>query len=80
MERHLDAELTRLKEQLLTMAGLAEQSVGKSVKALVDRDSKMAQAVMQATSCHPSSVKYRISEALQELHDALDSLRVRRVG
>ena len=46
MERHLDAELTRLKEQLLTMAGLAEQAVGKSVKALVDRDPALAEAVM----------------------------------
>jgi hypothetical protein len=40
----------------------------------------MVEAVMQATSCHPSSVKYRINEALEELDDALDSLRVRRVG
>ena len=40
----------------------------------------MAEAVMQVTPCHPSNVKYRMIEALEGLDDALDSLRVRRVG
>ena len=47
MERHFDEELKRLKERLFTMAGLAEQAVGKSVKALVDRDPKLASAVIE---------------------------------
>lgn len=47
MQRHFDEELKLLKERLLTMAGMAEQSVGKSVKALVDRDPKLAQTVIQ---------------------------------
>lgn len=46
MERRFDEELMQLKNRLLTMAGLAEQAVGKSVKALVDRDPAMAQAVI----------------------------------
>ncbi len=45
MQRHFDEELKQLKGRLLDMAGLAEQSVGKAIKALVDRDSKMAQAL-----------------------------------
>ncbi len=47
MERHFDQELGKLKERLLTMAGMAEQSVGKAVKALVDRDPKLARAVIE---------------------------------
>lgn len=46
IERHFDEELNRLKERLYTMAGLAEQAVGKSVNALVDRDAALAQAVI----------------------------------
>ena len=42
MERRFDEELKQLKDRLLAMAGLAEQAVGKSVKALVDRDPKLA--------------------------------------
>jgi len=46
-ERRFDEELKALKERLFTMAGLAEQAVGKSVKALVDRDLKLAKDVIQ---------------------------------
>jgi len=47
MQRHFDEELKQLKERLLTMAGMAEQAVGKSVKALVERDPKLAEAVIE---------------------------------
>ncbi len=47
MQRHFDEELKQLKERLLIMAGMAERSVGKSIKALVDRDPKMAEAVLR---------------------------------
>ena len=47
MQRHFDEEIKTLKDRLLTMAGISEQSVGKAVKALVDRDPKMAQAVVE---------------------------------
>ena len=46
VERRFDEELKQLKERLLTMAGLAEQAVGKAVKALVDRSAAMAQVVI----------------------------------
>ena len=42
MQRHFDEELQQLKQQLLSMAGLSEQAVGKSIKALVDRDPRLA--------------------------------------
>ncbi len=47
MQRHFDEELKVLKERLLMMAGMAEKAVGKSVKALVERDPKMAAAVIE---------------------------------
>lgn len=47
MQRHFDEELSKLKEQMLTMAGMAEQSVGKVIRALVDRDSALAEKVIQ---------------------------------
>ncbi len=47
MERRFDEELRSLKERLLSMAGIAEQSVGKAVKALVDRQAEIARAVIK---------------------------------
>jgi phosphate transport system protein len=45
MERHFDQELADLKEHLLRMAGLAEQSVAQALKALVLRDDSLAKKV-----------------------------------
>jgi phosphate transport system protein len=45
MERHFDQELSELKEALLRMSALADQSVAQSLKALVQRDSALAQQV-----------------------------------
>ena len=45
MERHFDQELAELKEHLLRMAGLAEQSVAQALKALVVRDNSLAKKV-----------------------------------
>ncbi len=47
MERRIDEELRQLKERLLTMASLAEQGVGRSIKALVDRDAALAHEVIE---------------------------------
>ena len=47
MERRFDDDLRQLKERLLAMAGMAEDSIGKAVKALVDRNPAMAQAVIK---------------------------------
>ncbi len=47
MERHFDEELRQLKDRLLTMAGTAEQAVGRAMTALVDRDAARAEQVLQ---------------------------------
>ena len=47
MQRKFDEELAHLKERLLLMAGTAEQAVGKSVKALVDRNAALAEEVIK---------------------------------
>jgi len=46
MERRFDEELKQLKERLFTMAGMAEQVIGKTVKALVDRQASLAEEVI----------------------------------
>lgn len=46
MERHIDVELARLKDELVRMASLAEAAIGAAVKALVSRDAAMAQRVI----------------------------------
>ncbi|HBY57556.1 MAG TPA: phosphate transport system regulatory protein PhoU [Candidatus Atribacteria bacterium] len=46
MERQFDQELNILKEDLLKMASLTEEAVAKSIKALVERDSNLAQEVI----------------------------------
>lgn len=46
MERHFDAELGQLKEKLLKMAGLVEEAISLSIKALVDRDERLAQNII----------------------------------
>lgn len=40
----------------------------------------MTESVQRVTSCHPSTCKYRIVEALEELEDALDRAKVRRAA
>ena len=47
MERHFDEELKDLKEKLLRMAGLAEDSIAKAVKALKDRDQALVGQVFE---------------------------------
>jgi len=46
MERHFERELETLRERLLIMGGLAETMIHKSVKALVDREDPLIQAVL----------------------------------
>jgi len=47
MERRFDEELKDLKEKLLRMAGLAEDSIAKAVKALKDRDRALVGQVFE---------------------------------
>ncbi len=46
MERHFDEELRDLKTLLLRMASLAQESIARSIKALVDRDPELAQSII----------------------------------
>ena len=46
MQRHIDVELTRVKEELVRMASLAESAIGLAVKALVSRDAELARQVI----------------------------------
>ena len=46
MNRHIDLELTKVKDELVRMAGLAEAAIGQAVKALVGRDAELAQKVI----------------------------------
>ncbi len=45
MERHIDQQLAALKESLLRLASLAEQSVARALKALVQRNHSLAKQV-----------------------------------
>ena len=50
MERQFDQELNNLKENLLKMASLAEEAIAKSIKALIERDSNLAQKIIDQDS------------------------------
>ena len=68
MERHLDVELRRLKDELVRMAGLAEAAIGLSVKALVSRDAEMARQVIAS------------DDAINTLEIELDELCLRAMA
>jgi phosphate transport system protein len=46
MERHFEAELHALRNRLLAMGSLAETMIHKGIKALVERDEGLVQAVL----------------------------------
>lgn len=48
MERHFDQELERVRQTLLKMGGMVEAMVAKATQALLDRDNKLCQEVIQA--------------------------------
>jgi len=47
-ERHFDQELKHLNEKLFEMARQVEEAIGRAVKALVDREPKIAEEVIRA--------------------------------
>jgi phosphate transport system protein len=47
MERHFEKDLEELKERLLWMGSLAEQSVHQSVQAVLDGEKELAQRVIE---------------------------------
>ena len=57
----LEAEITRLKDQLLRMASMAESLVVRAVRALVERDDELARSVTAG------------DDPLDELEKALDA-------
>ena len=61
---HFDQELSALKEKLITMGGLAEAAVRRSMKALVDRDDANARNAKQE------------DELLDELEMAIDDMAI----
>lgn len=48
MHRQFDEELKQLKEKLLRMSSLVEESISLSIKSLVDRNSNFAEKVIQS--------------------------------
>ena len=50
MTRHFDQDLAALKQKLLTMASHAESALANGIKALVDRNDKMARQVIDDDS------------------------------
>ena len=46
MHRHFEEELQLLKEKLLRMSSLVEESISLSIKSLVERDSVLAEKVV----------------------------------
>mgnify|MGYP001605815688 CR=1 FL=1 len=68
MQRHIDVELARLKDELVRMAGLAEAAIGLSVKALVSRDAEMARQVIAS------------DDAINALEIELDELCLRAMA
>lgn len=48
MHRHFDDELQDLKEKLLRMSSLVEEAISRSIKALVDRNSELAERVIKS--------------------------------
>lgn len=65
MHRHFDEELQDLKERLLRMSSLVEEAISKSVKALVDRNSGLAENVIKS------------DDAINMLEIEIDDLSVR---
>ncbi len=46
-DKKYEEELKKLREDILTMGGLVEDQIQKAVRALVDRDSPMAEAIIE---------------------------------
>jgi phosphate transport system protein len=47
MQRHFDQDLANLKDQLMTMAGHAENSVTMAIQAVVERNDEVARKVIE---------------------------------
>jgi len=47
MHRHIDEELSDLKEELLRMGALVEEQIERAIRSLVDRDTELASRVIE---------------------------------
>jgi phosphate transport system protein len=47
MHRHIDEELSDLKEELLRMGALVEEQIERAIRSLVDRDAELASRVIE---------------------------------
>ena len=69
--RHFQEGLDELKSTLVGMAGLAEEQVRKAVQALIDRNTDLAQEVVErmlaAAPTLPSPASFRNSRRLATL-------------
>ncbi len=78
MQRHLDIELTSIKENLLKMAGLVEQSIDKAIRATRDRDAEMAAEVIaedKAINLHEVELENSIFALLARYQPVASDLR-----
>lgn len=48
--RHFDREIEELKERLLRMGAMVEDQINESIRALLERETKVAEAVIEADS------------------------------
>ena len=48
MQRHFDRDIEELKQLLLRMGALVEDAIGQSIRALLERDTRIAEAVIVA--------------------------------
>jgi phosphate transport system protein len=46
-DKRYEEELTRLREEILYMGGMVEDQIQKAIKSLVDRDSKLAEVIIE---------------------------------
>ena len=65
MQTHFQQELNHLKEELLKMAGLAEQAIANAIDALVKRDSALAEKTI------------REDQAINEMELEIDALSLK---
>jgi len=47
MQRHFDKDIEEIKDLLLRMGAMAEDSIAQSIRALMERDTKLAEEVIQ---------------------------------
>ena len=76
MERLLDQELDRTRQDLLRMGGLVEQMIGDAMRALLERDTDLARGVVMADEGID-----RLEKAIdEECHSILARLQADRRG